>query len=325
MNASEGGPISVLTPEAAALVETYFARVHGALLLAAAGECEEAVDDLRTHVLEQLAEGAGGIDDVTTVLTELGPPEALAAEYAEASRDDGGPCPPGEVESVRLHGRLLGVPYDVRMPNTERIAIRWWNPLDPRIFVPRVFGLGWDINFGALAVRTHLVRPDDEDEPFAAVPERIIGATLAIPLVLSVALVALVASTWPTLPAQLPSHWNIAGQPDAFWDRGTNVVFLALMGLVPAALAASVHLRRRPALNRVSASVFAAFLGTLALSQFAQVLYFVRGDQSQLPTFVGLGLAFVVPLAVFVSMSRIGRSGEMRRDLRGSTKKERVG
>lgn len=53
---AEREPVTGLSPEAAKLVETYFARVRGALLVAAAGESEDAVDDLRTHVLEQLAE-----------------------------------------------------------------------------------------------------------------------------------------------------------------------------------------------------------------------------------------------------------------------------
>jgi hypothetical protein len=323
MNAPEREPVTGLTPEAAALVDTYFARVHGALLVAAAGECEDAVDDLRAHIFEELADTAGTPADVTRVLAELGPPEALAAEYAEESEDEG-PRRLSEVESVRLHGRLLGVPYDVRVPNSDRVASRLWNPLDPRIFVPRIFGLGWDINFGALAVKLHLVNPDDEDEPFAAVSAGVVAATMAIPLLIAVAFAVLVVTAWPTLPAQLPSHWNVLGQPDQFWERGVDVAFLALMALLPVAIAVRVHLRRRPALNRVAASVFATFLATIALSQFVQVLYFVAGDNSQLPTFVGLGLAFAVPLVMFVGLSRMGRAAEQRRDLDESTKKGRV-
>lgn len=324
MNAPEREPAAGLTPEAAALVETYFARVHGALLVAAAGECEDAVDDLRAHILEELADTAGTPADVTRVLAELGPPEALAAEYAEDAEGTDDRRKLSDVDSVRLHGRLLGVPYDIRVPSTDRIASRWWNPLDPRIFVPRVFGLGWDINFGALAVKVHLVNPDDEDVPFAAVPGTIVAATVALPLLIAVALVAFVVATWSSLPAQIPSHWNVVGQPDQFWSRGVEVAFLAVMALLPAALASWVHLRRRPALNRVAASVFATFLGTIALSQFVQVLYFVRGDQSQAPTLVGIASAFAVPFVMLVVLSRIGRAAEQRRDLNDSMKKGRV-
>jgi hypothetical protein len=38
------------------------------------------------------------------------------------------------------------VPYDFRMPTIERARSRWWNPDEPRLFVPQVFGVGWTIN-----------------------------------------------------------------------------------------------------------------------------------------------------------------------------------
>ncbi len=47
-------------------------------------------------------------------------------------------------------GTILGVPYDIRRPTMERFRERMWNPDDPRIIVPRVFGAGWDINLGRL-------------------------------------------------------------------------------------------------------------------------------------------------------------------------------
>ncbi len=47
-------------------------------------------------------------------------------------------------------GTILGVPYDIRRPTMERFRERMWNPDDPRVIVPRVFGAGWDINLGRL-------------------------------------------------------------------------------------------------------------------------------------------------------------------------------
>jgi hypothetical protein len=320
MNAPERGPAAALTPEAAALVETYFARVHGALLVAAAGECQDAVDELRDHVLEELATGDGTPADVTRVLAELGTPEAVAAEYA-AERDDGDAPPQPEPGAGRLHGRFLGMPYDVRVPDSSRIASRWWNPLDPRVFVPRVFGLGWDVNFGALAVKVHLVRPDDEDEPFATVPAAIVTATIAVPALLATALLALIALAWPSLPPSVPAHWNAVGTADQFWDRSLLAVFLATMSLLPTVLAGSVHVRRRSALNRVAASAAATLMASLALTQFVQALLYVRGDQGMAPTFAGLALALAAPFLMLVVLSRIGRAAEQRRDFENRRKK----
>jgi uncharacterized membrane protein len=44
-------------------------------------------------------------------------------------------------------GTILGLPYDWRRPTIARAKSRLWNPNEPRVFVPRVFGIGWDINF----------------------------------------------------------------------------------------------------------------------------------------------------------------------------------
>jgi hypothetical protein len=47
-------------------------------------------------------------------------------------------------------GRLLRIPYDWRRPTLARIKSRLWNPDDRRVFVPKAFGWGYDINFAAL-------------------------------------------------------------------------------------------------------------------------------------------------------------------------------
>jgi hypothetical protein len=51
---------------------------------------------------------------------------------------------------MKKTGTFLGVPYDWRLPNWERIKSRMWNPEDPRLFTPRAFGWGWDINFATV-------------------------------------------------------------------------------------------------------------------------------------------------------------------------------
>ena len=44
-------------------------------------------------------------------------------------------------------GRFLGVPYEFRFPTLERVRERLWNPGDPRILTPHVFGVkGWSLN-----------------------------------------------------------------------------------------------------------------------------------------------------------------------------------
>jgi len=48
-------------------------------------------------------------------------------------------------------GAILGlIPYDFRPPTLARFKSRMWNPDDERLFTPRAFGVGWDINLARL-------------------------------------------------------------------------------------------------------------------------------------------------------------------------------
>lgn len=38
------------------------------------------------------------------------------------------------------------MPYDWRKPTAARLRSRAWNPDDPRLFTPKTFGWGYDIN-----------------------------------------------------------------------------------------------------------------------------------------------------------------------------------
>ena len=50
------------------------------------------------------------------------------------------------VDDRDWHGQIMFVPYDFRPLNPQRVKERWWNPEDPRLFTPHVFGVGWSIN-----------------------------------------------------------------------------------------------------------------------------------------------------------------------------------
>jgi len=50
-------------------------------------------------------------------------------------------------------GTFLGIPYDWRPPTLARAKSRLWNRDDPRLFTPKAYGIGWDINFARLLRR----------------------------------------------------------------------------------------------------------------------------------------------------------------------------
>lgn len=310
------GPEARFTHEAAEIVDVFFARVRAALGAAGVEGCDDALDDLRSHVVDQLAGSAATTSDVMRVLAELGEPEAVAAQYAEATCDPGdGHGPGARPRSGPFSGTVLGVPYDVRVPTAERVAQRWWDPLDSRILVPRVFGMGWTINLGAVAVRLGLIRPDDEDVPFEQVPHGYLAIALILPLAIAAAFAALVVVYEPTLPALVPAHWGLSGAPDDFWPK-TYVLLLPIgLTLVGLGMAAWTWIGRRKAALRAATGALATAFATLSVAIFGQNLAFASGHRGEGVLLGGLALAVALPFALLVVLSRIGRAHEMRRDL----------
>jgi hypothetical protein len=55
-------------------------------------------------------------------------------------------------------GTFLRVPYDWRRPTLARVKQRWWNKSDRRVFTPKSYGWGFDVNFPELGRRLRLRR-----------------------------------------------------------------------------------------------------------------------------------------------------------------------
>lgn len=55
--------------------------------------------------------------------------------------------PPGE---RTWHGEVGGVPYDFRPPTLEKIRRTLWDPDNPELFPPHLFGVGWSVNVARL-------------------------------------------------------------------------------------------------------------------------------------------------------------------------------
>ncbi len=50
-------------------------------------------------------------------------------------------------------GKVAGVPYNFHAPEWGRIANEYWNPASNNLLTPHAIGLGWGINFAAVAQR----------------------------------------------------------------------------------------------------------------------------------------------------------------------------
>ena len=62
-------------------------------------------------------------------------------------------------------GTILGIPYDLKLPTPSKIRKRFWNPEDPRIFTPHLFGVGWSVNLYQIGRRFGLVQEKQEEPP----------------------------------------------------------------------------------------------------------------------------------------------------------------
>lgn len=64
-------------------------------------------------------------------------------------------------------GRVAGVPYSFRLSEWPDTANEYWNPGSDQIITPHVIGLGWGVNFAALARRAQelLGQPDAAPSP----------------------------------------------------------------------------------------------------------------------------------------------------------------
>lgn len=300
-----------LRPEASAVARTYVSAITAALSGTDHELVQETVSDVTHHLLDALDADATA-SDVEALVTALGEPVSYRESMRSGSSADGGTLH----DSGRGAGTLLGIPYDVRMPTPERVASRLWDPRDPRILMPRVFGAGWTINFGGLAVRLHLIEPDSEDEPFGQVPDAAFMWALLVPVGLCAAILGSFLAFRAVLPAELPAHWNAAGVADDFWPAPTAFGMVFTLAAIPTAWAVWSVAKRRHPFGRGAVIGAASFLSAVAAGVWLLTLLTVQGVGASwwLPVACILA-AFPVPLIVLVSLSRVGRLAEQRRDL----------
>ena len=74
-------------------------------------------------------------------------------------------------EQREWHGDVGGVPYEFRAPTPERVVRSVWDPDNPKLVGPPVFGVGWSINFARIAEMTQPpTQPPPTQPPPAPAP-----------------------------------------------------------------------------------------------------------------------------------------------------------
>ncbi len=288
--------LDVLDAEARAVVDACLARVGRGV---DAEYRAEVLDDLRSYFADHLEPGATAAD-VTALANTVG--EAGAAATTGEPR----------------HRRFGGIPIDLTPPTAERIAYTWWNPRDERIFVPRVFGLGWSVNVGAVAVKLGLIEPDAEDEPFENTPAPALRKALVVPGVLAAAVVAHYVVRGPGLPARLPSNLDLAGRVGSWTGKPVAAATDIAVAVVPTVWAAWI-IGRGGTGARAAGSIASATAG--AATAAGLTLWRTAALDGKARPLAGPGIAALVWLpagALLLALARAGRAAEQRRDLGGA-------
>lgn len=262
-------------------------------------------DDLRAHLYDNLAPGDSE-PEVEAVIAALGP---IGNERSRRG----------------LRGRILGVPYDFTAPTWDKIASRLWNPADPRIWQPHLFGIGWSPNLGAVAARLGLIEPDAEDDPLtgaALSPAALLPAAVATAAVLGSA-----AILGRSLPDRVGRGWRGDGSPKQVDSRARAIVGSIGWTLAPTALGAfalggpgghtvgvpeATSARR----SRTGAVVVATAVATGTAVDWAGTVVRARTGRPQ--PWVGPAAILAATgsiFAILLTQARRGRRAEQTRDL----------
>lgn len=287
-------------------IEEYLAAVRAGLSTLRAHDREDALAELES-LLQADAERVGE----SAAIAALGDP----AEYAASVADSLGGAPRDEAQAGPTpQGRVLGMPYDFRGASTERVGERLWNPADPRIFMPRLFGVGWTVNFGALAVKLRLIRPDDTgDESFEAAPKGAVAVVLAIPALLAATTLAAIGLAWGTLPAEVPVHWGVSGAPDDWAAKGISFGLVLLLTVLPVILTYARILRRgASARSRILSASVLSLLTALGLGMTLVTIADADGGASG--NWIGAAIlgGFALSFVLLYVPVRLGMRAEWR-------------
>lgn len=308
--------IGELTPDVRRIIEDYLSSVEAGFCEITRDIAEDALDDVRDYLFDRLGTDSS-VEDARAVIAELGEPDEYAARLcAEVGREMEDVAVAAKPEVATPRGRLLGMPYDAKAPTAKNLESRMWNPEDPRIFTPRLIGLGWTINFAAIAVKLGFIRPDDEDEPFALVPEFALWAALFVPIVLCGGVIIAIAVSWPTLPEQVAVHWGANGQPDGFASPPVALLPIAAFAVLPAGYALWTFVSGRSKAARAVTTAFSTTFVVISAGITAAILVDAAGMSLgwYWPWLMVLA-CFAVPFAILFVLSRLGHAREIRHDL----------
>lgn len=237
------------------------------------------IDSVAAHLTLRGAAREQALADLQDLLRELDPEElGCPAEYASALNEQFGASP-------GLPERLLGVPLSLISGLGDRFA-GTFDPADERLLVPRLFGMGWTLNMGRLAVLLGLLRPDDVDD------EILDDATDHLELPQAAAGLAIGAAAGTTA---LMAYRRREIEARSGESLTGGIVAGTLIPVVAAALLTASTDRSRPSAQRLTMPAVSAGLATITASASLQQL---RRPGGSAYAFAGAAAAAAVQLSL---------------------------
>ena len=164
--------------------------------------------------------------------------------------------------------RVLGLPVSLAGLTNAEARLRAFEPENPKLFVPRTVGIGWDLNIGAVAVRLGLLRPDDSVPDLVDhIPSATLKTLRISPLIGASAAVISGACT-AQHHDQLPTNWGVTFRPNR-WGNGVAAMATPVLLSVGSGVWAEIATRRATTSNSnptVDVTAAAQALGLQAMS-----------------------------------------------------------
>ncbi|MCZ9309971.1 DUF5808 domain-containing protein [Corynebacterium uberis] len=188
---------------------------------------------------------------------------------------------------------------------------RNFQPENPSWFVPRTYGIGWDLNFGAVAVKLGLIRPDDSLPDLEAyIPESTRKVVRWSPWAATAA-----AAATSALLARHPraaTQWTLGGRAKKYASgRVAAATWLGVSAV--AAVPSAVVARRSEPGAQVTAAATTLGLDTLViLSALAALRDAASPGRRQPVAAAAPALALLVTGGVFVGTVRRALEGVSR-------------
>ncbi|WIM67776.1 DUF5808 domain-containing protein [Corynebacterium breve] len=260
----------------------------------------------RRQIDSIVAEHRSLIDDLlatdTNLTDELGAPEVYAAEVAAGIQ--------------RREPQLLGfVPVNLLGAFSRDSRRKMWDPQDPRVLQPHQLGIGWSINWGAVAVKLGLIQPDDIDhDVIASIPRPALRAAQAVPAVVTAAQGCMLVRRWRSLPDSVHTQWAMDGTPKGA-RCSKNALSLSLFVSAVATAAALIPAMRGDREDSLNAASLASVAAGITTGQLAGAVAEAGGDERAGNTALGVILgSLVASVAVITAPIFAGLRAVWRRE-----------